>query len=564
MESENEFKNILNDKLNAKQFTFKESDWDAMHEKIDEFQNEKELSGLLAEKLDEKEFAFSESDWEQASLVLENSRERKKRPAAIWFFAILLFLLGGLTFFMWNKAEVTENKLVNTKTNSSNEDPGANVPQENRAEMKTGSAPVHTLNRNEISAPQKAVDTNTRSNENDASNSSVQKTKMTEEVISSDKKENVSLEIKTKKVKTKKVKAVVAATIPVEDEKKEEKKIVAAVKSSPVKNGKDDGGDNNTDRTKNIPDTKKEDKKENPEEELSKNVLTKKNKEESVSDPPENNKNAFNNAIPTTSVTDPPLEKIVESGTVSLALEEKKSDTILAVHAPDTIVVFHLDTAGTAAALSKVKENKIVNFLSAEGGANYFMGWKNETQREGNGYTPIIGLQYSALIRKNWFIDLAANYYYVGKLSYSSHTSKITSYSLGEESKVSVFTPTKLHYFGFPVKLHYRLNKGQEIGGGLNIAYLFNVSTKLYTYTYKANSVTEEKTTRTYGYTQGLKSLDPQLSLFYRREIYNRLKLNTEFIFGLTDVKENGFFGANVYERNMAIRITLLYNFWRK
>jgi hypothetical protein len=561
MEAENEFKNILNQKLNAKQFTFKESDWDAMHEKIDEFQNEKELSGLLSEKLEEKEFVFSESDWAEASLVLENSRERKKRPAVIWFFAVLLLLLGGLTFFMWNKGEGTKIKLADNNTNSSNENPLSHVPQENATTIKSGKNSAQRSENKQVSNPEKAVDTNTRLTESNATNVSVQKVKAPEQVITSTGREEISLTKRSGNDKTKKVNAIVAGSIPVREENKneEEKKIVVAVKSLPTKNEKENSADKREDKTKSQPETKEETK-----DKATGGDLTEEGKKETVSDPPENTKNVLNGAAATPSIISPPIEKAVENGTLNIAVEEKKRDTVVAVQAPDTIMVSHLDTAGTAAALSKAKESKIVHFLSAEGGANYFMGWKNETQREGNGYTPIVGLQYSALIHKNWFIDIAANYYYVGKLSHSSHTSKITSYSLGEESKVSVFTPVKLHYFGFPVKLHYQLKKGQEVGGGVNIAYLFNVSTKLYTYTYKANSVTEEKTIKTYGYTQGLKSLDPQLSIFYRRNIYDKLKVNTEFIFGLADVKENGFFGTNVFERNIGIRITLVYNFWRR
>lgn len=66
------------------------------------------------------------------------------------------------------------------------------------------------------------------------------------------------------------------------------------------------------------------------------------------------------------------------------------------------------------------------------------------------------------------------------------------------------------------------------------------------------------------GYTQGFNSFDSQVSFFYRRRIHKELWVNADLLFGLTDIKDNKFFASNRFERNLGLKVTLTYNLFKK
>jgi hypothetical protein len=57
---------------------------------------------------------------------------------------------------------------------------------------------------------------------------------------------------------------------------------------------------------------------------------------------------------------------------------------------------------------------------------------------------------------------------------------------------------------------------------------------------------------------------DSQIDLGYRRQISKDLWLNADIYVGLTDIKNNTFFGSQVFERNSGIKISLMYQLFKK
>lgn len=218
--------------------------------------------------------------------------------------------------------------------------------------------------------------------------------------------------------------------------------------------------------------------------------------------------------------------------------------------------------ANESAVTFDAKEKPLI--LSIEAGVSYLYGWKNPGKTDANGYNPFVGVNYFQAIVDKLSVSLGIQYTSVGQLSYSSHVTKISSLGLGEDAKVTVFTPTKLHYLVAPLRFHYRLSPQNVVGIGCNMAYLLTAETDVETYNQNISGTDSHSLYKDKGYTQGFRQFDLQLSGFYRRRLTSNLSFNAELFYGLTDVKENAFFHSNVFERNSGLRISLVYNIQKR
>ncbi|MEO6302248.1 MAG: hypothetical protein ABIP51_03640, partial [Bacteroidia bacterium] len=260
--------------------------------------------------------------------------------------------------------------------------------------------------------------------------------------------------------------------------------------------------------------------------------------------------------VTATSINEPtpnlPIETVVTATTSEIPVAETKAVLTAAV-----------DSIAKPVATENFTRTP-VHFISFEAGTNYLFGWNNPGKKDANGFNPVIGLNYSNIITKGVAFSFGIHYTMVRNLSYSSHDIKTTRYNFGEESDVMVFTPTTLHYFVVPIRLSYAPDEKNVFGLACNVGYLFNVNSNVELYSQRANQKGNATVLKTSGYTQGFKTFDTQLSVFYRRNLYKDLWLHTEFMYGLTDVKDNTFFNSNVKEKNVGIKVTLIYNLFKK
>ena len=66
------------------------------------------------------------------------------------------------------------------------------------------------------------------------------------------------------------------------------------------------------------------------------------------------------------------------------------------------------------------------------------------------------------------------------------------------------------------------------------------------------------------GFLDGFTAPDLQLSAFYRTKIYKNLGVNAEFIYGLSDLRNDAFISTNLFERKIGFRLTLTYDLFKK
>jgi hypothetical protein len=214
--------------------------------------------------------------------------------------------------------------------------------------------------------------------------------------------------------------------------------------------------------------------------------------------------------------------------------------------------------------LQKDSTKRFKHFFGIELGASYLIGWKNPTKKDAYGVNPHLGFNYTNLLPSNFFYSTGAYYTTVTNLFYSKHVVKNTRYRYSEESNVFEFTPTTLHYIALPLKVGYVLNPKNSIGIGGTVAYLFHTNGNVLIYSDQGGKQANTTTLKTSGYTQGFSSSDIQLNLFYRRQLFKNIIGNVELMYGITDVKNDAFFKYANKENNTGIKVTFIYNFFKK
>ncbi|MDP1803240.1 MAG: hypothetical protein Q8L81_17895 [Bacteroidota bacterium] len=450
--------------------------------------SEKDFKDALKGKLNEKQFQFDEANWEQASAMLDATREeKKKRPLFYFILSGILLFLSVIGFYILKPTESISEKEIVSKN----------------AEIKT----KETQNSKQEAKKQETDLLLTE-------NTSIAKTKNKTENTATEKVERIFTDnekiVKTTEINSKSVNR---------GSKTRKKKDITP---------KNDAGVSVTTTT---------DKDETP--------ITKNIQEEIKATP-----------VKVEETTANPAEVKPEIVVPTLELTNNNTDSVKTIAA--------IAQTPKEDSLPKPFIKEPIHFISFETGTNYLFGWNNPGKKDANGFNPVVGLNYSNALTKKVTISFGIHYTMVRNLSYSSHTVTTTRYNFGEESDVMIFTPTTMHYLVAPIRASYAIDTKNVFGIGCNVGYLFNLNSNVELYSQKANQKGNATVLKTSGYTQGFKSIDTQLSLFYRRNLTKDLWLHTEFMYGIADIKDNAFFNSNVKEKNVGLKLTLLYNLFKK
>jgi hypothetical protein len=133
------------------------------------------------------------------------------------------------------------------------------------------------------------------------------------------------------------------------------------------------------------------------------------------------------------------------------------------------------------------------------------------------------------------------------------------TYGLGYTSDVTEIKTNKIHYFVVPAYLQYNIDeKSAMLIGAVN--YFLSTVTNTYS-TYKEsygekNNVQSEKT---YGYSSGINKYDIALVLGCKRNLFYNIGLAAYFNYGLTDIKRNGYYSDDTFERNISGQLLITY-----
>ncbi|MGZ3882923.1 MAG: hypothetical protein ACXVPQ_00215 [Bacteroidia bacterium] len=517
MNGQDEFDDILKNKLESQEFPFDESNWEKASGMIDASRN------ALRDKLDAEEFPFDEANWNKAAALIDASRDKKRRPAAIYFIAAGLLLTLGLTgWFLFNTNDTPVASARMKETTGQSEQP-AFAPAENHA--TTSSVPDEpaekTLNTEALKAGQQET---------------------------------------TRAVTEKRASEARLESYPEQAAAKAQR--VPAPSASP--------DDLRTDIGKKI--------SNGTYEQMA--ASTKASKKETGFTTNANESSTGLSAGQSEATKEKgtsgeaPLTPFISSEAKTMSNPEINSTialgTAAAIDSAAQTQVAAVPVKGNTATEAATKESKFRtereprSFIYAEAGTNYLLGWRNLDEKDANGFNPVFGLHFFHMFKNKLGITAGSQYNCVGNLNYSSHTSTVTHYDFGKVDDVTIITPTKIHYVSGILKLNYAIKKNNIFGIGCNISYLLNVDNKVETYNERDNHISQVQISKTSGYVDGFRTIDLQATLSYRRVLYKDFGAGIEFFYGLTDVKTNGFFNTNFFERNTGMKVSLNYNIFKK
>ncbi|MBI2721393.1 MAG: PorT family protein [Bacteroidetes bacterium] len=205
----------------------------------------------------------------------------------------------------------------------------------------------------------------------------------------------------------------------------------------------------------------------------------------------------------------------------------------------------------------KTKKRKL-HYFEAEAGTAYMFGWNNPKGTDAKGFNAYAGLNYGFLIKKHFSASIGAQVYNIGNVTKPFFTASDVSYDFGSNGTFTTVTTNSLIYFSLPVKINYAINKRNSIGIGVNTAFLFNGKNTIETYNMADGVKSNVKQIHNTGFYEGTNTTNVMLTASYSRAVSSRIKLNTELVFGLSDIYKNT--ESNVtFENSKGIRIGLQY-----
>lgn len=209
---------------------------------------------------------------------------------------------------------------------------------------------------------------------------------------------------------------------------------------------------------------------------------------------------------------------------------------------------------------STSKEDPTAAYWFVRGGLAYMPGFESTTT-VGRSINPVLGGGYSYSLTKRLRIEAGLQYTTIGKASDSSRIYTSQNFGFGLEQERTEIGLQRLHYVAMPIQLRIAFGSKNALLAGVTPHYLFTAESRVRTYTLSHSTITNDKTTRAFGYNQGLRQTDLLLNAGYARSISDKLDVAAVFNFGLTDIKDNAYFRFEKTERHKNLQLLLLYKF---
>jgi hypothetical protein len=256
------------------------------------------------------------------------------------------------------------------------------------------------------------------------------------------------------------------------------------------------------------------------------------------------------NALPGTEVNENEKDEILMNGLQAIKNDSNGTKKIIVSIAKDSVI---------AAPQPTINYVQKTNFIFAELGGIFNLGWKYQGSREASGITPYFAVGYSTQVSSRLAISIGIGYSELRNLKYNVKVIKSTKVLFGEESDVTAITPVKLNYVNIPAKMEYIIDDKQNITIGYNWAYLLDVKSQVETFTERAGVKEDKTSSKLAGYREGFSKYNSQIAIGYRRKMYRNFWLNGEVFFGLSDIRDDAFFGLDLYERLTGMKFGITY-----
>ncbi|MCC6369697.1 MAG: hypothetical protein IT236_01695 [Bacteroidia bacterium] len=203
------------------------------------------------------------------------------------------------------------------------------------------------------------------------------------------------------------------------------------------------------------------------------------------------------------------------------------------------------------------------HFANVEAGANYNFGWNTAAGKDGKGLNGYGGVNYGYYLSKKMAIGAGFQVYNLGNTSQKFYEVINKNYDFGYSTSGASISSKNLIYLAIPLKMYYQLNANNQIGLGFNAGYLAFAKSTVQTYQIKEGATTYNPNTITSGVYTCAKPYSFMLTAFYKMQVAKRMAINTEFVYGLSDIFSNTATIKN-NESPLGIRLGLQYTLFDK
>jgi hypothetical protein len=200
------------------------------------------------------------------------------------------------------------------------------------------------------------------------------------------------------------------------------------------------------------------------------------------------------------------------------------------------------------------------NGFYIDAGAGFSLGWAYGSTVQGRSVNPYLGLTYKNALGDKWAFKAGVGLSALGDMSSTSFIIKHETYDFEYNSLDTSLTTKWLIYVTVPLQVEFKIGEKNSLGIGGSLSYLLNGWGEVDTYKVTGSTISNEKKYNQFMYVQGYNQWNTSLFLLYRRSLSNRLSVYVEPYFGLSDIKNNSFFGQNTFERDLGIKLLFSYH----
>lgn len=204
--------------------------------------------------------------------------------------------------------------------------------------------------------------------------------------------------------------------------------------------------------------------------------------------------------------------------------------------------------------LPKVKANEL-GFIGGFGLSKSLVESGNSNAINVNG---VFGVSYQHYF--NGGFSLMTNLLYAPRTGVNAvkYYDKKTIYGWGSHTEQQVVDCQKMVYLELPIMVNYNVGNHNFMAGP-SLAYLVTSKLDVSTiYENKQESIVDNSTT--WGYTDGFNKLDVAIVTGYEYNFKSNFNVGLRLNYGLTDITNNQYFGADSFDNNIQFRVYLKYS----
>ncbi|MDX2248152.1 MAG: porin family protein [Bacteroidia bacterium] len=200
------------------------------------------------------------------------------------------------------------------------------------------------------------------------------------------------------------------------------------------------------------------------------------------------------------------------------------------------------------------------NYFGFTFGNNISPGFRNtRSARAPLSVSPVLGIRYAYAVSPSFRLQTGLNYQSRGGLNADS-TYRSVEYAFGTETMATTISPQTLHYLEIPFLADIRLSGRHYLTAGVNLSFLANTRSKVHKQQILPFETQDLGTTREWGYKQGFKPLDINLTAGYGYYLGQGIRVGVQGNYGLRDITDEKFFLNTTPDRNLQLRLVLEYD----